>query len=237
MVISSVPEHDESHESDPNSDITDPSDIESDAELRDPEPESNPELESNLGSNNMAADSSFDASTSTKIDYRNFQLEPYVEEFPWLYYNVLEKGYKYKNCKLFPAIGSGNATHKFGKDAVKSVTDHPRRLLQRHEESKKHQNSSKEYEGMYKHFEDSNQNEQTSAKSNYIFYFYFLRMCSHNEDTSAINDMKIILNQCNNNNIVTTITVTITKSKDNNHITFQTTKHNNKFKMTVDFFC
>ena len=131
MLISSVSEHNESHESDPNFDITDPSDIESDTELlRDPKLESNPELESDLGSNNMGADSSFDASTSTKIGYRNFQLEPYVEEFPWLYYNVLEKGYKYKNCKLFPAIGSGNATRKFGKDPVKSLTDHPRGLLQ-----------------------------------------------------------------------------------------------------------
>ena len=37
----------------------------------------------------MGTDSSFDASTS---DYTNFRLEPYVEEFPWLYYNVLEKG-------------------------------------------------------------------------------------------------------------------------------------------------
>ena len=68
MLISSVPEHDESHESDPNFDITDPSDIESDTELRDLEFESNPRLESDLDSNHMGADSSFDASTSTKID-------------------------------------------------------------------------------------------------------------------------------------------------------------------------
>ena len=37
-------------------------------------------------------------------------------------------------------------------DAVKSLTDHPRRLLQRHEESKTHRNASKEYESMYSHF-------------------------------------------------------------------------------------
>ena len=100
----------------------------------------------------MGADSSFDASTSTKTDYRNFRVKPYVEEFPWLYYNVLEMGYKYKNCKLFPVIGSRNVTHKFRKDAVKSLTNHPRRLLQQHAESKKHQNASKEFEGMYNHF-------------------------------------------------------------------------------------
>ena len=84
MLISNVPEHDESLESDPNSDITDPSNIESDTELRDPE------LESDLDSNHMGADSFFDVSSSTKIDYRNFRLEPYAEELPWLYYNVLE---------------------------------------------------------------------------------------------------------------------------------------------------
>ena len=84
MLVSSVPEHDESLESDPNSDITDPSNIESDTELRDPE------LESDLDYNHMGADSFFDVSSSTKIDYRNFRLEPYVEEFPWLYDNVLE---------------------------------------------------------------------------------------------------------------------------------------------------
>ena len=152
MLISSVPEHDESHESDPNFDIADPSDIESDTELRDLEFESNPGLESDLDSNHMGADSSFDASTSTKIVWRNFRLEPYLEEFPWLCYNVLEKGYKCKNCELSPAIGGGNATHRFETDAVKSLTDHPRRLLQRHAESKKHQNASKEYEGMYNYF-------------------------------------------------------------------------------------
>ena len=131
----------ESHKSDPNSDITDPSNIESDTELRDSELESDPELESYLDANHMGADSSFDANTSTKIDQ-----EEYVEEFPWLYYNVLEKGFKCKSFKLFPAIGSRNATHKFGKDAVKSLTDHPRHLLHQHAESKKHQNASKEYE-------------------------------------------------------------------------------------------
>ena len=104
MLISSVPEHDESHESDQNSDITDPGETESDTELRDKEFESDPELESDLDSNHMGADSSFDASTSTKIDYRNFQLEPYVKEFPWLFYSVLENAFNCKNCKLFPAI-------------------------------------------------------------------------------------------------------------------------------------
>ena len=125
MLVSSVLEHDESFEIDPNSNTTDSSEIESDTEPRDPELDRDPELESDLDSNHMGTDSSFDASTSTKIDYRNFRQEPYVEEFPWLFYSVLQKRYKCKNCELFPAIRSGNATHKFGKDAVKSLTNHP----------------------------------------------------------------------------------------------------------------
>ena len=136
----------------------------------------------------------------------------------------MEKGYKCKSCKLFPAIRSGNATHIFGKDVVKSLTDHPTRLSQRHEAPKKRQNVAKQDEGMYNQFEDSNQNEQKSGKSNYIFYFYLLRMYPHNEDTSAINDMKIILTQRNNDNAKATVTVTTTKttttSKDKNYITF-----------------
>ena len=161
---------DESNRNHVNSDVTNLSDNESDSKLEsdhelesDQELESDPEhksdqeteseegLESDPKANCISADSSFDGNTSTKIDYRNFRLEPYVEEFPWLYYNVLEKGYKCKNCELFPVVGSGNAAHKFGSEAVKSLTDHPRRLLQRHAESKKHQNASKEYEGMYNH--------------------------------------------------------------------------------------
>ena len=155
---------DESNRNHVNSDVTNLSDneshskLESDQELEvDPEHKSDQETESEEGlesdpkANCISADSSFDGNTSTKIDYRNFRLEPYVEEFPWLYYNVLEKGYKCKNCELFPAVGSGNAAHKFGSEAIESLTNHPRRLLQRHAESKKHQNAFKEYEGMYNH--------------------------------------------------------------------------------------
>ena len=127
---------DESNRNHVNSDVTNLSDNESDSKLEsdhelesDQELESDPEhksdqeteseegLESDPKANCISADSSFDGNTSTKIDYRNFRLEPYVEEFPWLYYNVLEKGYKCKNCELFPAVGSGNAAHKFGSEA------------------------------------------------------------------------------------------------------------------------
>ena len=73
----------------------------------------------------------------------------YVREYPWLYYNPVEKGYKCKYCELFLAVGSGNSKHKFGKKAVKSLTDHPHRFLESRKCSSKHQNSVKEYEGIY----------------------------------------------------------------------------------------
>ena len=73
----------------------------------------------------------------------------YVREYPWLYYNPVEKGYKCKYCELFPAAGSGNSKHKFGKETVKSLTDHPHRFLESHKYSSKHQNSVKEYEGIF----------------------------------------------------------------------------------------
>ena len=82
-----------------------------------------------------------------KIDYRNFRMEQYVEEFPWLYYNPVEKGFKCKYCELFPAAGKGNYFHKLGKEAAKSLGDHPHRFLERHEDSDKHQKSVTDYEG------------------------------------------------------------------------------------------
>ena len=83
------------------------------------------------------------------INYRNFKFEMYVREYPWLYYNPVEKGYKCKYCELFPAVGSSNLKHKFGKEAVKSLTDHLHHFLESHKCSSKHQNSVKEYEGIY----------------------------------------------------------------------------------------
>ena len=116
---------DESNRNHVNSDVTNLSDNESDSKLEsdqdlesgqelesDPEHKSDQETESEEGlesdpkGNCISADSSFDEKTSTKIDYINFRLEPYVEEFLWLYYNVLKKGYKCKNCELFPAVSS-----------------------------------------------------------------------------------------------------------------------------------
>ena len=67
----------------------------------------------------------------SNIDYRVFKLEKYVQDFPWLYYNVIEAGYKCKFCKMFPSVigTGGNAASKFSREAVKSLTDHQRRFL------------------------------------------------------------------------------------------------------------
>ena len=84
---------------------------------------------------------------NSNIDYWSFKLEMYSKEFPWLYYNAVEKGFKCKYCELFPAVGIGNYIHKLGKEAAKSLGDHPHRFLKRHQESDKHKSSLIEYEG------------------------------------------------------------------------------------------
>ena len=50
---------------------------------------------------------------------------------------------------MFPlVIGTGgNAASKFLREAVKSLTDHPRRFLSGHQTSSKHANAIKQYEG------------------------------------------------------------------------------------------
>ena len=72
----------------------------------------------------------------------------YVREYPWCYFNSAEKGYKYKKCELFPATGSRNNQHKFAKEAVKSLTNYPRHLLENHNNFAKYQSAVKEDKGM-----------------------------------------------------------------------------------------
>ena len=83
---------------------------------------------------------------SKNVDYRNFKFQMYVREYPWLYYNPVERGYKCKYCELFPAMRSGNKKHKFGKEAVKSLTDYPHHISETHKCLSKHQKSVKEYQ-------------------------------------------------------------------------------------------
>ena len=83
--------------------------------------------------------------------YRMFKLEKYVCDYPWLYFNVIDAGYKCKICEMLPPLSStgGNARLKFANEAVKIVTDHPQRFLDSHQNSFKHINNATElYKGI-----------------------------------------------------------------------------------------
>ena len=51
---------------------------------------------------------------------------------------------------MFPPLSStgGNARLKFANEAVESLTDHPLRFLDGHQNSFKHINATKQYEGI-----------------------------------------------------------------------------------------
>ena len=79
-----------------------------------------------------------------------FKLEKYVRDYPWLYFNVIDAGYTCKICEIFPPLflsTGGNARLKFTNEAVKSLTDHPQRFLDDHQNSFKH-NATKQYRGI-----------------------------------------------------------------------------------------
>ena len=71
----------------------------------------------------------------SNLDYWMFKLKKYVREYPSLYFNLIDAGYKCKICKMFPPLSStgDNARLKFANKAVKSLTDHPRRFLDGHQ--------------------------------------------------------------------------------------------------------
>ena len=86
----------------------------------------------------------------SNLDYRIFKLEKYVRDYPWLYFNVIDAGYKCKICEMFPPLSSTgrNTRLKFANEALKSLTDHPRRFLDDHQNSFKHINATKQYKGI-----------------------------------------------------------------------------------------
>ena len=86
----------------------------------------------------------------SNLDYQMFRLDQHVHDYPWLYFNVIDAGYKCKLCKMFPPISSagGNARLRFVSEAVKSLTDHPQCFLDGHRNSFKHINATKQYEGI-----------------------------------------------------------------------------------------
>ena len=51
-------------------------------------------------------------------------------------------------ARCFHLSTGGNAKKKFSSEAVKSLTDHPRRFLRGHESSQKHLNATMQYEGI-----------------------------------------------------------------------------------------
>ena len=86
----------------------------------------------------------------SNLDYRMFKFEKYVRDYPWLYFNVIDAGYKCKICKMFPPLSStsGNARLKFVSEAAKSLKNHPRRFFDGHQNSFKYINVTKQYEGI-----------------------------------------------------------------------------------------
>jgi hypothetical protein len=82
-------------------------------------------------------------------DYRTAPLMQLQREFPWLYYNALEEGYKCKMCQLFPesSVGPrGKNKFKFGHKAVKSLSNYPSRILKIHDTSGKQDYAIRQYE-------------------------------------------------------------------------------------------
>ena len=86
----------------------------------------------------------------SNLDYRMLKLEKYVRDYPWLYFNVIDAGYKCKIFKMFSPLSStgGNARLKFANEAVKSLKNHPRRFLDGQQNSFKYTNATKQYEGI-----------------------------------------------------------------------------------------
>ena len=78
------------------------------------------------------------------VDYRMFNLEKYVKDYPCLYYSVIKAGYMCKNVKCFLYC---LLLLEFINEPVKSLTNHPRHFLSSHQNSNKHQTAMKQYEG------------------------------------------------------------------------------------------
>ena len=47
-------------------------------------------------------------------------LEKYARDYPWLYFNVIDAGYKCTVLKMFPSLSStgGNAKLKFANETI-----------------------------------------------------------------------------------------------------------------------
>ena len=86
-----------------------------------------------------------------EIDHRFAGIDKFMKEFPWLYYQLVEKEFKCKVCEIFPALSCGKRKHLFGQVAVKTLTDHPRCTILQHQNGKNHKRSEKEYQSRLLH--------------------------------------------------------------------------------------
>ena len=76
-----------------------------------------------------------------KNSFRKTSMAELQRHHNWLYFDAVSDGYKCNVCELFPegvAGSRGKNKHKFSSVAVKDLTDHPKRVLKRHEKSDKH---------------------------------------------------------------------------------------------------
>ena len=82
--------------------------------------------------------------TLSSFDYKSFShgsnLKMYIEDFPGLYYNAADGGYKCRISEMLPTLSTtgGHSRGKFASKAVKILTDHPKYYLKGHAESEKH---------------------------------------------------------------------------------------------------
>ena len=100
--------------------------------------------------------------------FRKTSLADMQRHHDWLYYDAINEGYKCKIRELFPegVVGSrGKNRKKFSDEAVKDLTDHPKRTPTRHEHSKKHEYAVKEYEG-FKSKRHESKNMRGSSRRN-----------------------------------------------------------------------
>ena len=102
------------------------------------------------------------------LDYRMFKLEKYVPDYPWLYFNVIDAGFKWKICEMLPPLSSsgGNTRLKLSNEAVKSFTGHPRHFLDGHQNSFKHSNATNNMKVLFHSIPDSN-----LASQNIVTFF------------------------------------------------------------------
>jgi hypothetical protein len=122
-------------------------------EAEEEEEEEKEEMEENLDLDDNEDESQMSESAvppgSNNQNYKKASFIQMQHDFSWLYYDAVNSGYKCKLCELFPegvTFSNGKNKFKFSHEAVKDLSDHPKRTLKTHESSKKHQYAVRQYE-------------------------------------------------------------------------------------------